>query len=323
MYYDWLLKLYLTKLIVEDRIFYIWEGYCMENSELFKYADITKTLKYVEIETFSGCTRKCVWCLHGSRTFQRPNNSYLDTKIIERVFRELYDMGFDGTIALYSINEPLMDERIKNGMLIELCKTIFYKRINCVLITNADLLNQSVVDRLFQAGLDKLSISCYSNQDYERASIYNNIGYNIQILDQRRFLKGEWESNRAGVISGKITKTEELCCYAPFFRIVIGWDGNIRICPHEMQGIINFGNIKSEKLIDILRKDEFKIFRTTLIDNRKSIYPCSGCNVEGGLKYSLEHLNMNSEAKNIIKYLKILDLELRRRINNDNTKVVN
>jgi radical SAM protein with 4Fe4S-binding SPASM domain len=294
----------------------------MEDENLFNFVDIYRTLKYIEVETCSACTRKCKWCLHGNKNLIRKNqNIYLETEYIKKVYNELHSMGFNGTIALYSINEPLMDERIRNGELIKMCKTVFEKKINVVIITNADLLDYSVIEKMFQAGLDKLSISCYSNSDYEKALNFKINGYNIEILDQRRFLTGKWESNRAGAIEDSKLQNNSSCCYAPFFRTVIGWDGGIRICPHEMLGVNKIGNIKEEKLSDILIKEEYIQFRRKLLVNRNDVNPCSKCNLEGGLEYSLGHLNSVTEIKDVIKYMKKLKLKMEAYRCNDITKV--
>lgn len=64
-------------------------------------------------------------------------------------------------IALFSINEPLLDERILNGKLIRDCKTVFQEQVLVGLTTNGDLLTPTVADMLFESGLDILKISCY------------------------------------------------------------------------------------------------------------------------------------------------------------------
>lgn len=45
--------------------------------------NIFDTLKYIEIETHSACTRECPWCLFGAYPDFRPSEqTFLDTEYI-------------------------------------------------------------------------------------------------------------------------------------------------------------------------------------------------------------------------------------------------
>lgn len=100
---------------------------------------IFQTLCYVEIETVSACTRSCPWCLFGAYPdFRSAQEQYLDTEVIYNVFRSLKRNGFRGMIALFSINEPLLDERIRGGRLISDCKRIFDGQVLVGLTTTKD-----------------------------------------------------------------------------------------------------------------------------------------------------------------------------------------
>lgn len=61
-------------------------------------------------------------------------------------------------IALFSINEPLLDERISSGRLIRDCKRIFDDQVLVSLTTNGDLLSPAAVEILFRNGLDQLKM---------------------------------------------------------------------------------------------------------------------------------------------------------------------
>jgi 2-iminoacetate synthase ThiH len=80
---------------------------------------------YLEIETCSLCNRTCPWCLFGQLpNFRGDQLQFLDTFYIEKILSELNQNRFKGVISLYSMNEPLLDERIKNGYLFQLCRNI-------------------------------------------------------------------------------------------------------------------------------------------------------------------------------------------------------
>lgn len=268
--------------------------------------DINKSLKYIEIETCSNCTRACKWCLFGKYdNFRGKTNKYLETKYILSIFKDLNELDFNGTIAFHSINEPLLDERISSGHLIKLCKE-HLKDANIRIITNGDLLETDILENLYCAGLDKLSVSCYDDHTYKKVSGFKEKYADINILDQRRYNLGRWESNRAGTIEMVMTsKIQYNSCFMPFFRTVIGWDGEIRLCCHEAMGVIKFGNIKKENLTTILNKEVFIKYREELVNNRKNLYPCNKCNVNGSLNYMLEHMNEKREVMDILRLINV------------------
>jgi len=254
--------------------------------------DIEKDLKYIEIETCSSCTRTCKWCSFGNfNDFRNFENKLLETKYIIKIFEELKERKFNGKVAFYSINEPLLDERITSGKLISMCKDFLKEEVYISIITNGDLLELQVINNLYDAGLDQLIVSIYDDYTYNKIFNYKKSYNDIKILDQRRYNIGQWEYNRAGAIDCiNKPKSTYNSCYMPFFRTVVGWDGEVRICPHETLNKLRFGNIKHEKLFDILTKKEFMNFRETLVNRRETLSPCKDCNVDGSLEYMLEHI---------------------------------
>lgn len=267
--------------------------------------DIFRSLQYVEIETCSHCTRKCSWCLFGADREERRTFKLLEDNYIFNVLYDLKEIGFSGTIAFYSINEPLLDERIRTGELILEARKIVGDSIAINIITNGDLLDLKVAEALFTNGLSSLSVSCYDNKTFERASSLKQKNNRIGLLDQRRYLKGNWESNRSGYLFKNVENSyKDAPCFMPYFRTVIGWDGRIRICPHDMIGSVSLGNIKESRLLDLLRSEEYIRFRKSLSSCRKDSIPCKECNVDGSLKYALTHMNRASETKSIVKQLK-------------------
>lgn len=254
--------------------------------------NIFKTLRYVEIETCSSCTRKCNWCLFGNYSNVRPiENSLLEIDVIIRIFKDLRENEFRGTIALYSINEPLLDDRIKSGKLLLICKKMLGNTVKISLTTNGDLLSKSIIEKLFSSGLDKMKISCYDDESYEKAQFMQNLDSRVLILDQRRYQKGEFESNRGGSIKSlRNLNISFFNCYMPKYRTVVGWDGQVRLCPHEMLTRISLGNVYYNNLSDILMSEKAIILRDTLENNRKQIYPCNLCNIKGDEYYMKQHL---------------------------------
>jgi hypothetical protein len=211
---------------------------------------IFQTLCYVEIETVSACTRSCPWCLFGAYPDFRPEQvQYLDTEVIYKIFRSLKRNGFRGMIALFSINEPLLDERIRGGRLISDCKRIFDGQVLVGLTTNGDRLSPASAELLFRSGLDQLKISCYSDAEYQTMRELYGGDARITVIDQTHFCRNEFESNRAGSIKGS---SRSLCsydsCSSPYYRAAIGWDGEVRICLNDILQQVKIGKVYSANI---------------------------------------------------------------------------
>lgn len=242
--------------------------------------NIFNTLKYIEIETHSACTRKCAWCLFGAYPNFRPTiPEFLDTEYIYDCFRDLDKHGFSGLIGLFSINEPLIDSRITNGQLVRACKDILGNNVMVTITTNGDLLTKTLADYLFSCGLDTIKISCYNTKIFSKFQRMFDIYPNVHILDQTRYLNGDYESNRGGSLFN--TPISFNSCYYPQYRAAVGWDGEVRICYNDVLQKKKIGNIKNTHLCDILESNKMRLLRDKIRTQRCSEIPCCNCNVSG------------------------------------------
>lgn len=249
-------------------------------------AKINHTIKYIEIETCSACTRCCNWCLYGHyNNFRERGNEILEIRYIEQVFKELAENGYKGIITLCSMNEPLLDERITDGTLLKLGRFILGDEIPFLLISNGDLLTEKILEILFVSGLSRLIISCYDKQSLEECYHFTQYGFNVEISDKRYFQNGGWEYNRAGSIDCFSNKNLNYStCYLPMFQSVIGWDGEVRLCCYDALGKVKLGNIKEVPYFDILTNKTFYELRSNIRTNRQTIAPCNICNYRGELQ---------------------------------------
>lgn len=242
-------------------------------------------IRYIEIETHSSCTRNCSWCLFGAYPNFRPKNqSFLEDKYIDKVFIDLRENGFRGIIGLFSINEPLMDSRIVNGSLFERCKRILGNHALTTITTNGDLLSSELIMRLFKCGLDFIKISCYETDRYERLSLKYMNDSRITVLDQTRYNFGKYESNRGGSLVAPHPAIKMESCFFPQYRLAIGWDGEVRVCYHDVLQRIKIGNIKTSLLSSILSSSQYIQLIQEIQYSRQSVFPCSICNVCGNEK---------------------------------------
>ncbi len=245
---------------------------------------IFKTLKYIEIETCSACTRKCKWCLFGNvPSYYNKTNEFLETEYIIKIFEDLKEINFSGMLSLFSINEPLLDDRIVSGELIRIARKILNDSVSLIITTNGDLLTKNLCDSLFAAGLNKLVISCYDDKTLALAKEYYIRNSKIEVQDKRYFNEGHWEYNRAGSVVCSDNRRYK-SCFIPYIQSVIGWDGNVRVCCYDAQATLKLGNIKEKSYLSILDSSYFNNLRKDILKQRQLIQPCNICNVDGLLR---------------------------------------
>jgi len=214
--------------------------------------------------------------------FRGDKLQLLDTVYIEKILNEMKQNQFKGIISFYSMNEPLLDERIKNGSLFRLCRNILSNAdVKIKINTNGSLLDDSIV-KMFDSGLDNMYISCYDKHMLNKAKSLQKKYTKIVVLDYTNEKANILKFNRAGSIksySGYIAKNKKSCTL-PVFSSVIGFDGEVRLCCNDALGQIKLGNIKHENLYDILNGKKMKKLRNQILINKEDVFPCNICNFE-------------------------------------------
>lgn len=242
---------------------------------------INRMLEYIEIETCSSCTRRCPWCLYGQvEGFADRPFKLLETSYIESILYELRDNSFKGTVSFYSMNEPLLDKRIVDGSLFRLCKEILGTEVKIKLNTNADLLTEDILKGIKEAGVDFVTISCYDIETLDRVQKYNN---KYKGVNCRNYTEGNRENlkyNRAGSIESitDLQNSSFESCHMPYYTTIVGYDGKVRLCAFDALGQVDIGNIKEQKLFDILNGEKMKKLRKEILNNRMNVEPCNKCN---------------------------------------------
>lgn len=237
-------------------------------------------LTYLEIETCSCCNRKCPWCLFGQRKdFRGETNAYLEIGYLEKVFYELKENNFEGVISFHSMNEPLLDERIADGNIFKLCKSILGNKAVLKITTNGDLLNDNV-EKMFSLGADYLYVSCYSEEVLHNSINLQKLYSKISILDLTNQNSAKLIFNRAGSINSHYAGENKKSCMLPLYSTVIGFDGEVRLCCNDAIGQLKFGNIKTQRLYDILNSEKMKKLRNDICLSRSTVFPCNICNFD-------------------------------------------
>ena len=71
--------------------------------------------------------------------------------------------------------------------------------------------------------------------------------------------------------------------------MLLDWNGNIFLCPHDWQRRISMGNVMQKDFFEIWNSSLLNKYRRNLLCGISNAKPCSDCNVNGtvhGFKHS-------------------------------------
>lgn len=235
---------------------------------------------HVEIETVNRCNGICSFC-PVNRNIDPRILKKMDIDVFKKIINELAQMNYDGKIALFSNNEPLIDRRI-----VELHKYARSKLPNARmhLCTNGTLLSVELFEELMKY-LDELIID---NYDKELKLIPNSKKI-LDYCDEHSELKGkvtitlrypdEVLTNRGGdAPNGSCTELEkDTSCMLPYKQLIIRPDGKVSLCCNDALGKCTLGDVTTDTLLDIWYGQRFKMVRKQLLHGRKNFPRCKNC----------------------------------------------
>ena len=214
------------------------------------------SVRYIEVETHSYCNRVC-WFCPNSHIDRHSHREYLPEAAYMNLLRDLEAIAYRGAFSFSHYNEPFGDD-------------IIYKRIRQTreslpraalrANSNGDFLNPSVIRKAADAGLNKLTISCYFKADYEWTRTRAVAAFS-RIADRCDLKLHKMSEN----------PNNSLVCHAGY--------GNMRIvffCPnfHSM-GIDRGGTIEGMPVRDTARTSPCLYAVTDMsVDYRGQVMPC-------------------------------------------------
>lgn len=230
------------------------------------------TFKAIQIETLHGCNLNCSFC---PNSVIKKNKELMALEIYELILAQLKEINYGGRISPYLMNEPLLDTRIFE--IIKKTRDVFPDNV-IMISTNGLLLTNEVVDKLFQAGLTQLKISCYSKQIYEKVKhLEINKNIRVQKLMEDDMRKGFM--NRAGNINvGPDVLVQETCSKGTS-QAAINYKGEMILCCSDYYYKVVAGNVKDEPINVLFNKPVLRAYRASLwLKNREHLTLCEDCN---------------------------------------------
>lgn len=232
----------------------------------------------VLVETISDCNRNCWFCKYGQKRYMEQRterNEIMDWQKINRILDNLRKLQFSGRLTWNRINEPLLDDRLPE--IFALSRRML-PHAHLSIITNGDMLNQEVADRLYRSGLNHLTITAYDDTVIKKVAKLSLASFNIK--DRRGHYSG-WD-NRGGNISQlRGPSLARLSCARPATAINIMPSGKIVLCCSDIYGDIVLGDHADAPLEDVWFSSPFHYYREHLRSGRIGLPLCNECNYAG------------------------------------------
>ncbi len=270
-------------------------------------------LKFIEIEIFSYCNRKCWFCPNSKIDRMLENHLMPEEKYLN-ILQQLKDIGFDGEVAYSRYNEPtayrdIFIKRLKQAR-------EYLPKAKLRTNTNGDYITRDYIEELYDVGLNELFIQQYlgNNEIYDHQRVkeriqkkLSKIGLETNLLIDIEDYKIEYEllykdmvvhirgrnftydgSSRGGVVPLAVDYTRTERCLKPFDSMYVDYNGSVMICcnlrsdvkGHE-SGVM--GDSFTEKLSNIFKSKNYNSWREHhMIDSPKSGH-CKTCKI--GLSY--------------------------------------
>lgn len=249
--------------------------------DLFKMQEFP-IFESVEIETINRCNGTCSFC---------PINKYDDTRVLHKMSDKLFyniidqlsEMDYRGRIALFSNNEPFIDERIcefaeyTKQKLPNACKIIF---------TNGTLVKEEIFNKIIKY-IDVFNFDIYYDKsvkeeipDEVRNIIIHNL--NNEAIKQKVMIqtinRSALRNNRGGQSKNrsKIYKVYS-SCMLPFIQMIIRPNGETSLCCNDALGKNSLANLEKETIVEAWNNENYKAIRAKMKDTRQNIEMCKLC----------------------------------------------
>ena len=233
-------------------------------------------LKMVEIETYTACNRRCVYCPNSDH--ERPPH-FMPDMLFDRIIDELATLGFCGRMSYHFYNEPLLDPRLATFVRSSRQRL---PSIRIVLYSNGDLMTRARFEELVDAGIDVAWVTNHGSSirhcDWRdqlseplRAKLRYQTNKNPDIF---------W-TNRGGLLPLIANVTEPLSevCTAPATTLVVNAFGHVVLCYEDYEGREVLGDLNTQSITDVWMAPKTVRIREALMrGDRTCSVPCRSCN---------------------------------------------
>lgn len=240
---------------------------------------------HVEIETINRCNGDCAFCPVNRRDDVRAF-ARMDGALFDRILGQLADMGYSRYLALFSNNEPLLDDRIAL-FAAEARRALPRARLS--LSTNGGLLTIELFARLMPH-LDVMTINNYGPTPRLRDSV-RAIRDFCRTPEGERLIAGRTVeiclrrdadilTSRAGSAPNRKPPARPIAlpCALPFTQMAVRPDGKVSLCCNDALGRVTLGDLRTETLDGVWRGEAYAAVRKAMLDGgRAALALCREC----------------------------------------------
>ena len=237
---------------------------------------------HIEIETINRCNGNCSFCPVSSPNDTREKK-IMHRELFDKIIDELADMNYTGRIALFSNNEPLLDERLiefHQYARKKLPNAWFHIFTNGTLLTLekfkvlVDLLDELVIDNYHDEL--KLIKPCKEIEKYcmSHPELREKVTIVLRKANEILSTRGGDAPNRKNLVS-----YGEATCALPYKQMIVRPDGKVSLCCNDPLGKNTLGDLSKESILDVWYGEKFEEIRRALVAGRKNIEHCTYCDV--------------------------------------------
>jgi GTP 3',8-cyclase len=249
----------------------------------------------VEFNIAGNCNRTCSFCPVSDPKVYHGSKELMDIEVYRKIVTDLADIHYEGKILYSAFSEPLLHKEIE--VLIKITKDKLPKS-RVEIVSNGDLITEKKLQKLFDSGLDTISISMYDGPEQKEyfGKMMTSLGLSdSQVVLRRRYFEngnyGITISNRAGIINSNEYRDEKeeqvsalplkQSCYYPFYMTLIDMNGNMLLCPHDWSKTMVFGNTMQNHIWELWKSKTIETTRKILAKDNRNFKPCDKCDVDG------------------------------------------
>ena len=251
-----------------------------EVKEYYKTQEKERILfKYIEIETVNRCNGSCSFCPVNRNEKQRKYHK-MSSELFEKIVMQLSEINYDGLVALFSNNEPFMDDRI-----IEFAQYAKEKLPDAFLYlyTNAKLLTLEKFKEIM-VYLDYMQIDNYESEGGKAYNVIEIEKYveESQIKHKYNYFEIDKKAIRASrggnSPNSRVKYIMNAKCCLPLVQMVVRPDGKISLCCNDALGENTLGDLNIESIEDVWFGEKYAKYRKEIMESRVKISTCKNCN---------------------------------------------
>jgi radical SAM protein with 4Fe4S-binding SPASM domain len=266
-----------TRRNLERKAFYVDHVQMHGGKPLFSWIDLSLT----EL-----CNRACVFCPRVDPAAYPNQPLHMSLGLVRKIASELEAIEYEGAVVLCGFGEPLLHPRLAE---LVAC----FRHVRVEVVTNGDRLTEANIRELVAAGVDYFVVSLYDgeHQIEHFQALFRTAGCSPDQFTLRdRWYGPEKDyglklTNRAGTVSVGNQEPVDPArpCFYLAYQLTVDWNGDVLLCVQDWHKKVRFGNLASERLIDIWHSSAMRKRRAQLLRGDRSSAPCATCNATGTL----------------------------------------